>query len=117
MYSPLLACCNGNLFWYASTTTAAVIPCKGTLDDSTLSLLPFPIDDSGQPLFSLEATPPHTGQVPIKEDGEEAVLADHQQSMEMASCPLLFPFLLPFFFLSPFQALGPASFLHVYPLR
>ena len=77
MYSPLLACCNGNLFWCASTTTAAVIPCKGTLDDSTLSLLPFPIDDSGQPLFSLEATPPHTGQVLIKEDSEEAVLAGH----------------------------------------
>jgi len=68
-------CCNGNLFRHASTTTAAVITCKGTLDDTTLSLLPFPIDDSGQPLFSPEATPPHIGQVPIKEDGEDAVLA------------------------------------------
>jgi len=74
-YSPLSACCNGNLFRHASTTTAAVIPCKGTLDDSTSSRLPVSIDDSGQPLFSLEATSPHTGQVPIKEDGEEAVLA------------------------------------------
>ena len=40
-----------------------------------MTVLPFPIDDSGQPLFSPEATPPHTGQVPIKEDSEEAVLA------------------------------------------
>jgi len=74
-YSPFLACCNGNLFRHASTTTAAVIPCKGTLNDRPPSFLPFPIDDSGQPLFSPEATPPHTGQVQIKEDGEEAVLA------------------------------------------
>ena len=46
-YSPLLACCNGNLFRHASMTIAAVIPYKGTLDDCTPSLLPFPIDDSG----------------------------------------------------------------------
>jgi len=74
-YSPLSACGNGNLFRHAATTAAAVIPCKGTLDDSTPSLLPFPIDDSGQPLLSPELTPLHTGQAPIEEDGEEAVLA------------------------------------------
>jgi len=62
-------------FRHASTTTAAVIPCKGTLDDSTLSLLPFTIEDSGQPLFSPEATLLHTGQAPMKKDGEDAVLA------------------------------------------
>jgi len=38
-YSPSSACCNGNLFQHASTMTAAVIPCKGTLDDNTPCLL------------------------------------------------------------------------------
>jgi len=37
--------------------------------------LPFPIDGNGQPLFSPESTSSHTGQVPIDEDGEEAILA------------------------------------------
>jgi len=37
--------------------------------------LPFPIDGSGQPLFSLESTSSHTGQVPINEDSEESILA------------------------------------------
>ena len=33
--------------------------------------MPFPIDGSGQPLFSPELTSSHTGQVPINEDSEE----------------------------------------------
>jgi len=46
-----------------------------TLADRLPSLLPFPIDGSGQPLFSPESTSSHTGQVPIDEDSEEAILA------------------------------------------
>jgi len=74
-YSPLSECCNDDLFRHAATTADAVIPCSGTLADRPPSLLPFPIDGSGQPLFSPESTSSHTGQVPIDEDGEEAILA------------------------------------------
>jgi len=66
-YSHLSACCNDN--------ADAVIPCLGTLADRPISLLPFPIDGNGQPLPSPESTSSHTGQVPINEDGEEAILA------------------------------------------
>jgi len=74
-YSPLSECCNDNLFWHAEMTADTVIPCSGTLGDRPSSLLPFPIDGSGQPLFSPELTSSHTGQVPIDEDSEEAILA------------------------------------------
>ena len=66
-YSPLLACCNDS--------ADAVIPCTGTLDDRRPSLLPFPIDGSGQLLLPPESTSLHTVQVQIDKDGEEAVLA------------------------------------------
>jgi len=119
-YSPLLTCFSGNLVWHAATTIAVVIPCKGTLDDRPPSLLPFPINDSGQPLLSPESTLPHTGEVPIEEDSEEAVLAGQNTGWPAVngghpahSC---FPWSCPFFFLSPFQALRPASFLHIYLL-
>jgi len=74
-YLPLLECCNDNLFQHAATTADTVIPCSGTLADRPPSLLPFPIDGSGQPLFSPESTSSHTGQVPIDEDSKEATLA------------------------------------------
>jgi len=38
------------------------------------SLLPLPVNGSGQPLLSQESTPSPTVQVPIDEDGEEAVI-------------------------------------------
>jgi len=74
-YSPLLECGNNNLFWHAVTTADTVIPCSSTLADRPPSLLPFPIDDCGQPLFSLESTSSHTDQVLIDYDIEEAIFA------------------------------------------
>jgi len=53
----------------------SVIPCSSTLVDRPPSLLPFPIDGHGQPLFSPESTSSHTDQVPIDEDSEEAIFA------------------------------------------
>jgi len=74
-YSPLSECCNINLFQHTATTVDTVIPSSSTLVDRPPSLLPFPIDDQGQPLFSPESTYSHTGQVPINEDSEEAIFA------------------------------------------
>jgi len=74
-YSPFSECCNDNLFRHAATTADTVIPCSGKLADRPPSLLPFPIDGSGQPLFSPESTSSHTGQVPIDEDSKEAIFA------------------------------------------
>jgi len=69
-YSPLSECCNDNLFRHAATTADTVIPCSGMLADRPPSLLPFPIDGRGQPLFSPKSTSSHTDQVPIDEDSE-----------------------------------------------
>ena len=74
-YSPLSECCIDNLFWHAATTVDTVIPCSNTLADRPLSLLPFPIEGRGQPLFSLESTSSHTDQAQIDEDSEEAIFA------------------------------------------
>jgi len=74
-YSPLLECCNDNLFWHTATTVDTVIPSSSTLVDRSPSLLPLPIDDQGQPLFSPESTSSHTDQVPIDEDSEETIFA------------------------------------------
>ena len=74
-YSPLLECCNNNLFQHAATTADTVIPCSSTLADRAPSPLPFPIDGRGQPLFSLESTSSHTEQVSINEDSEEGIFA------------------------------------------
>jgi len=74
-YSPLSECCNDNLFWHAATTADTVIPCSSTLADRPPSLLPFPIDGRGQPLFSPDSISSHTDQVPIDEDSEEAIFA------------------------------------------
>jgi len=44
----------------------AVAPCKGMLDDKPPSLLPIPVDGSGQPLLSLKLTSsPTVPQKPI----------------------------------------------------
>ena len=45
------------------------------------SLLPLPIDVSGQPLLSQESTPSPTVQVPIAEVGEKAVLEDRKSTL------------------------------------
>jgi len=74
-YSPLLECCNNNLFWHATMTADTVIPCSSTLADRPPSLLPFPINGRGQPLFLPESTSPHTDQVLIDKDIEETILA------------------------------------------
>jgi len=107
-YSPLSKCCNDNLFRHATTTADTVIPCSSTLVDRPPSLLPFPIDGHGQPLFSQESTSSHTNQVLIDEDSEEAILRfrtrDPQQSRAMASCTILFP--LALLILLPFPLLG-----------
>ena len=58
-----------------ATTVDTVILSSSTSVDRPPSLLPFPIDDQGQPLFSPESTYSHTGQVPINEDSEEAIFA------------------------------------------
>jgi len=52
----------------------ADLPCTGTLEDRPPSLLPLPVHGSGQPLFSSGSTSSPTVQVPIDEDGKEAVL-------------------------------------------
>ena len=74
-YSPLLECCNDNLFRHAATTADTVISCLSTLVDSPPSLLPFLIDGHGQPLSSPESTSSHTDQVLIDEDSEDALFA------------------------------------------
>ena len=74
-YSPLSKCCNDNLFRHAATTADTFIPCSSTLVDRSPSLLPFPIDGHGQPLFSPESTSSHTDKVPIDEDSQEAIFA------------------------------------------
>jgi len=51
----------------------AVIACTGTLNDKPPSLLPIPVDGSGQPLLSLELTSLPTFQVPMDNCREEAV--------------------------------------------
>jgi len=66
-YYPLSACFNNN--------EDAVIPCTGTLEDRPPSLLPLPIDGSGQPLLSPESTSSPTVQAPIDDDGEETIRA------------------------------------------
>jgi len=104
-YSPLLVCCNDN--------ADAVIPFTGTLDDRPPSLLPCPINGSGQPLLSLELTSSPTVQVPINEDGEEAVLAGQNTiSLAVNGDGILHTPVSPQ--LTPFSSFsGPASFLHV----
>ena len=107
-YSPLLVCCNDN--------ADAVIPCTGTLDDRPPSLLPGPIDGSGQPLLSPELTSSPTVQVQIDEDVEEEVLAGQNTGSPVVNGEGILhtpvsPCLTPS---SSFS--GPASFLHVYPL-
>ena len=74
-YSPLPECCNDNPFRYTATTVDTVIPSSSTSVDRPPSLLPVPIDAQGQPLLPTESTSSHTGQVPIDEDGEEAIFA------------------------------------------
>jgi len=74
-YSLLSECCNDNLFRHSATTVDAVIPCSRPLVGRPPSLLPFPINGHGQPLFSPESTSSHTDQVPINEDSEEAICA------------------------------------------
>jgi len=49
------------------------------------SLLPLPIDGSGQPLLSQDATSSFTVQVPIDEVGEKAVLEGQNMSIDMDS--------------------------------
>jgi len=62
---PFSACCNHSRHCHPLST----------LVDRPPSLLPFPIDGHGQPLFSPESTSSHTDQVPIDEDSEEAIFA------------------------------------------
>jgi len=64
--SSLLACFDNN--------EDAAIPCTGTLDNKLPFLSPLPVDSSGRSLLSPESTSLPTVQVPIDEDGEEAVL-------------------------------------------
>jgi len=105
-YSPLLECCNSNLFLHTVTTVDTVIPSSSTVVNRPPSLLPFPIDDQGQPLFSLESTSSHTDQVPIDEDSKEAIFAVQKTGSPAVkqwhpthSC---FPSPCSFFFLFPF---------------
>ena len=72
-YSPLSECCNDNLFGHVVKTADTVI--SSQLVDRPPSLLPFPIDGHGQPLFSPESTHSHTDQAPINEVSEEAIFA------------------------------------------
>jgi len=72
-YSRLLECCNDNLFRHAATTADTAISSSSMLADRPPSLLSFPIDSCGQPLFSPASTFSHTDQVPIDEDSEEAI--------------------------------------------
>ena len=76
---PLSECCNDNLFRLTATTAEDVIPCSGRLADRPPSLLHFPVDGSGQPLFSLESASSHTGQEAIlagQNTGSPAVNGD-----------------------------------------
>jgi len=57
------------------------------------SLLPLPIDGSGQPLLSQESTPSPTVQVPIAEDGEKAVFEGQNMSLQEIVPPLQNSFL------------------------
>jgi len=114
-YSPLLKCCNDNVFRHAATTADAVIPCSGTLADRPPSLLLFPIDGSGQPLFLPESTSSHTDQVPIDEDGEEAILAGQNTGSPAVNGDGILhspfsPRLPPSSSFSPFRRSDPHSF-------
>ena len=55
------------VFRHNTITVDTVIPSSSTLVDRPPSLLPFPIVDQGQPLFSPESTSSHTDQVLIDE--------------------------------------------------
>jgi len=66
---------NDNLFRYNVITVDTVVPSSNTLVDRPPFLLPFPIVDQCQPLFSPESTSSHTDQVPIDEDIKEAIFA------------------------------------------
>jgi len=52
------------------------------------SLLPLPVDGSGQPLLSQESTPSPTVQVPIDEDGKEAVFEGQNMPLQDIVAPL-----------------------------
>jgi len=114
-YSPLLECCNDSLFWHAATTVDTVIPCSSTLVDRPLTLLPFPIDGHGQPLFSPESTFSHTDQVLIDEDSEEAIFAvQNTESPAVKGNGILHtpvsPRLAQFSSFSPFRRSDPSPF-------
>jgi len=102
-YSPLLECCNDNLFRHAATTADTVIPCSGTLADRTPSLLPFPIDGRGQPLFSAVRRGQRGGDI----CGSKHEITSSQGQWHPAHSCFSSP--SSFFFLFPFSALGPAS--------
>jgi len=91
-----------------ATTVDTVIPSSSTLVDRPPSLLPFPIDDQVQPLFSPESTSSHTDQARLTRTAKRRYLRfrkrDHQQSRAMVSYTLLFP--LTLFILLPFPLLG-----------
>ena len=70
-YSPLSECCNDNLFGHVVKTADTVI--SSQLVDRPPSLLPFPIDGHGQPLFSPESKSSHTGA--DRQDSQEAIFA------------------------------------------
>jgi len=57
------------------------------------SLLPLPVDGSGQPLLSQESTPSPTVQVPIAEDGEKVVLEGQNMPLQEIVPPLQHSFL------------------------
>jgi len=57
------------------------------------SLLPLPVDGSGQPLPSQESTPSPTVQVPIAEDGEKAVFEGQNMPLQEIVPPLQHSFL------------------------
>jgi len=57
------------------------------------SLLPLPVDDSGQPLLSQESTPSPTVQVPIAEDSEKSVLEGQNMPLQEIVPPLQYSFL------------------------
>ena len=57
------------------------------------SLLPLPVDGSGQPLLSQESTPSPTVQVPIAEDGEKAVFEGQNMPLQEIVPPLQHSFL------------------------
>jgi len=57
------------------------------------SLLPLPVDGSGQPLLSQESTPSPTVQVLIVEDGEKAVFEGQNMPLQEIAPPLQHSFL------------------------